>query len=484
MVAKLQWPVTPRHGQAGTAERLAELVEQGLRVLFSAPTGWGKTHAVIAALVGAKALPALWLARSLALGERVAEDAALWKLHAFTAAGRERTCPMAEEMGDAVHDFCKYFKHKCPYARLPPSPPLAADWQELAIRGREGGWCPYYAQDTIPSDIVVQSYYKRSRRLARAVVVDEAHNLLTPEEREYALGRLAEAVAAARERGASEKLVRGLSSLLRYALIKDGDLDVSLFLQESDLDELRKLYFTALEEGDRRLKVLVDLAKAAAVYVEGERVRAYRPPLSLPFRPALFVSATMPPEAATFLQAEVEVRVPWASKPKAVIAEDVTTKYEEYSAEMALRYKKLLIEVAKRCKRVLVFAASERVARDLRAWVQYEECIPPEGWEGVVLLRARGRFSEGVDLEADAVVIAGAPYLPPPVSDKLARAYRVIGHPDPVRAAIDTPMLVATLQCIGRAWRTPERTPYVVLADWRYGRYKSALEDYLDFADA
>ena len=128
----------------------------------------------------------------------MAEDAALWKLHAFTAAGRERTCPLSEEKGDAVHDFCRFFKHKCPYARLPPSPPLAADWRELATKGREEGWCPYYAQDTIPSDIVVQSYYRR-RRPAKAFVVDEAHNLLVPEEREYALGRLAEAVAAARE---------------------------------------------------------------------------------------------------------------------------------------------------------------------------------------------------------------------------------------------------------------------------------------------
>jgi len=480
--AGLQWPVTPRPGQAEAAEELAQLIGQGSRVLFSAPVGWGKTHTVIAALVAAKALPALWLVRSLALGPRIAEDAALWQLVSFVAAGREKACPLGQERGDAIHDYCRYFRHKCPYARLPPSPPLATSWEELVARGEKEGWCPYFAQDLVGADIVVQSYYRR-RRPVRAVIIDEAHNLLTPEEREFTIGRLAEAVAAARELGAGEKLMRGLQRTLRYALIKDGDLDISLFISEEEMDELRKLYFTALEEGDKRLKILMDLTKAAAIYVEGERIRIYRPPFPLPFRPAIFVSATMPPEAARFLQVEAELRIPWAAKPKARVAEDVATKYEEYGADMALRYKKLLIDTAKRYKRVLVFAASERVARDLRAWVTYEECQPSGDWEGILLLKARGRYAEGVDLPADCVVMAGAPYLPPEVSSRLARTYKAAGHPDPVRAAIDMPMLIATLQCLGRAWRDPSKQPpHVVLADWRFTKYRDTLSEYLDFA--
>ncbi|MCC6050084.1 MAG: hypothetical protein LM580_05225 [Thermofilum sp.] len=417
----------------------------------------------------------------MALGARIAEDAALWKLMTFTAAGREKTCPLAEEKGDSIHDFCRYFRHKCPYARLPPTPPLAASWEELVARGEREGWCPYFAQDYVEADIVVQSYYRR-RRPARAIVIDEAHNLLVPEEREFTIGRLAEAVAAARERGASERLQRALAQLLRYALIKDGDLDVNLFVSEEGVDEVRRLHYQALEEGDRRLKVLVDLMRASAVYVEGEKLHLYKPPLSIPHRPALFVSATLPSEAARFLQVDAELRIPWSVKPKAQIVEDVTTKYEEYGADMAHRYKKLLIEVGKQYKRVLVFAASERVARDLRSWVQYEECIPPQDWEGILLARARGRFAEGVDMPADAVVLAGAPFLPPEVSSRLARVYKSAGHPDPVRAAIDAPMLVATLQCLGRAWRSPEKVPYVILADWRYKKYEDALSEYLDFA--
>jgi DNA excision repair protein ERCC-2 len=463
------------------AEELARLIEQGSRVLFSAPVGWGKTHCVLAALVEAKALPALWLVRSLTLGDRVADDAALWRLHTFTAAGRERTCPLAPSLGDAIHEYCRFYRHKCQYAKLPPSPPLAASWEELKERGEKEGWCPYFSQDLITSDIVVQSYWRR-RKPAKALVVDEAHNLLTPEEREVRLSQLAEAVAAAREHGASEKLMRGLQSILRYSLIRDGDLDVSLFISEEGANELRRLYFAALEEGDRRLKILVDLTKASAVYVEGERVRIYRPQLPLPFRPTVFVSATLPHEASAFLQTEVEIRIPWSVKPKARVVEDVSTKYEEYDVDMARKYKKLLIDIGKQYKKILVFAASERVARDLRAWVTYEECAPPDGWEGVLLLKARGRFAEGVDLPADCVVMAGAPYLPPEVSSRLARTYKATGHPDPLKAAIDVPMLIATLQCVGRAWRTPDKTPQVVLADWRYEKYKDALSEYLDFA--
>jgi DNA excision repair protein ERCC-2 len=464
---------------------LAELIERGARVLFSAPTGWGKTHTVLAALLQAKTLPALWLARSLTLGARVAEDAALWKLMTFTAAGREKTCPLAPEMGDSVHDYCIYFRYKCPYARLPPMPPtslIASSWEELKEKGEREKWCPYYAQDHIPADIIVQNYFRRARP-AKAFVIDEAHNLLIPEEREFTIGRLAEAVAAARERGASERLQRALQSMLRYALIKDGDLDVTLFLQESEMDELRKLYFAALEEGDKRLKILVDLTRAAAVYVEGERVRIYKPPLPLPYRPAVFVSATMPKEAASFLGAEVELRIPWSARPKARVVEDVSTKFEEYDSNMALRYKKVIMEVAKQHRRVIVFAASERVARDLRTWAQYEECTPPQDWEGVLLLKARGRFAEGVDLPADCAIMAGAPYLPPEVSSRLARTYKATGHPDPLKAAIDVPMLITTLQCVGRAWRDPQRQPPAVyLADWRYSKYRDALSQYFDLA--
>ena len=432
---------------------------------------------VLAALVSSESLPALWLVRSLAIGTRIREDADRWGLVVFTAAGRERVCPLAREKGDAVHDFCRYFRYKCPYARLPPAVPLVTSWEELANRGEREGWCAYFAQDSVSADIIVQSYWRR-RRPARAAVVDEAHNLLVPEEREYTVGQLAEAVAAARELGASERLQGRLQELLHHALTVAA-AELRYALSDEEREELYRMYFEALEKGDARLKILVDLVRATAVYVEAEKIYVYRPPLSLRLRPTIFVSATMPPEATHFLNVEVELRVPWSVRAKAFIVEGVTTKFEDYSTRMAERYVKLLVRVSKRHKRILVFAASERVAKDLRAWATYEETIPPPGWEGVLLLRARGRYSEGIDLQADAIIIAGAPFLPPEVAASLARALKRAGHPDPVKAAIDMPMIIATLQCVGRAWRDPQKPPTVYLADERFARYRE-LEEYLE----
>ena len=73
--------------------------------------------------------------------------------------------------------------------------------------------------------------------------------------------------------------------------------------------------------------------------------------------------------------------------------------------------------------------------------------------------------------------------MPPEVTDRLARAYRAMGIEDPLRCAIDAPMLVATLQCVGRAWRDPSKPPLVVLADSRYEKYRE-LASYFEIAEA
>ncbi|MCS7103959.1 MAG: hypothetical protein NZ954_00145 [Thermofilaceae archaeon] len=468
----INWPIRPRSGQLEVAEKLAELLSSGARVIFSAPTGWGKTNAIIAALIRSNALPALWLTRSLTLGKRVGEDAALWGLQVFTAGGREKACLQVEKLGDAVHEFCRLFKYKCPYAKLPSKLPIAVSFENLIEIGEKEEWCPYYAQDYVECDILVQSYYRRMK-YSKAFVFDEAHNLLKPREKSYSLSRLVEAVSAAREYSASDKLVRELSSLIRYVSIKDGLLNARLFI--SDLEELRRLIYEALEKGDGRLYPLLEMTSAPA-YIEGNRITVFKPQKFFNVRPAVFVSATLPQQANALLTCDSELRIPLSVKPQAEIVE-LTTKFDEFDSRMVLEYKNLMVNVSKKHRRVIVFAPSERVANELMNWATYCECEPPSDWNGILLLRARGRFSEGVDIPADCVVLAGAPYLPPEISDQIAVLYRRMGVSDPVRSAIDLPMLITTLQCIGRAWRNPFNPPYVVLADRRFQRYD--LSEYL-----
>ena len=474
--------IEPRPGQVEIAEKLADFLVQGKKTLLTAPTGWGKTVVTLAALKAADALPAAWLTRALALGEHIANEAAKMKLFAFVAAGRERTCPLWETLGDAVYDLCRYTRYKCPYARLPAAVPVVADWKEMSKVAKNGGWCAYFAQDFVPCDICVQNYERALRRPVRAYVIDECHNLALPEEKTVTLARLAESVAAIRAY-ASERLRSRLEALVRHILVRDGDLDARLILNEEGIEELKRVYAELLVENPERaaaLRPLITLVNATAAYVEAERISIFRPRRVLKFRPAVLLTATPLPLPT---EVDTEINIEWSVRARGIIVTDVSSKFDEFDSKMALNYKKLLIKLAKKFRRILVFAASERVARELRSWVNYEETTPPPDWEGLLMLRARGRFAEGVNMPAECVIMAGAPYLPPEVSDRLARVYKMQGVENPTRLAIDGSMLAATVQALGRAWREPSKPPLVVLADSRYARYEEQLRKILDIEE-
>ena len=474
--------LAPRAGQLEVTEKLAELIESGKRILFTAPTGWGKTLVVLAALRASEALPAAWLVRALALGEHIAEEAAKMKLFTYIAAGRERTCLLWERLGDATYDLCRYARYKCPYARLPPTSPVVTDWREMTEAAKRGKWCAYFAQEMVPSDLIVQNYERALRRPVRALAVDEAHNLALPEERSILLSRLAESIAYARHY-VSAHCANRLEALIKYVLTKDGDLDVRLLLHEEDIEELKRVYVSFLAENAevaREVRPLISLISAPAVYIEAEKISVFRPRRMLNFRPSILMTATPLPLP---IQLDAEINVNWRMRARSLIVSDVTSKFDEFDSRMALNYKKLLVNLAKKFRRVLVFAASERVARELRSWVNYEEMIPPPDWEGVLMIKARSRFAEGIDLPADAVALLGAPYLPPEVSNRLARIYKTQGIENSVRLAVDGPMIAVTIQSIGRAWRNPARPPLVVLADARFSRYKEELQKMLDIEE-
>jgi len=457
--------ITPRPGQLEAAERIASLLE---RAAFVAPTGFGKTLVVLAALKAAGRLPAVWRVRSLSLGTRVGEDAALLGLRSFTAAGRERACPLAEEKGPDVHEYCRSYRLSCRHFLETDfsRPILAADWRELLdTRG-----CPYYLQERAmeQAHVIVMSYYRRPPRFYRGVVWDEAHNLLAPRETCITASMLREAAAELKTIG-EDRLARWLAEIEPRA---EGPFPV----EEERIIALQAAYRRLLSQGYGRTatgRVYRVLGSEAVYWESGRLCGARLSPVAA--RPnTLFVSATLP--YPQLLGVDEVVEVPWTRKRRVYIAEWLTTRYRDFERYVEA-YAGLLRALKFRLPRVLAFA-TRRVAARLRSHVTLYEpelkAIPTE-WRGVMLLHSRGKFAEGVDIRADAVVVLGAPFLPPYASRRVEAALRRAGLQGDYTSAS---MLSTTLQCIGRATRSKEDNPLIILADRRYERYTGELGKY------
>ncbi len=460
----------PRSGQIEAAETIASLLVEGRSLAFVAPTGFGKTLSVLAALVASGRLPVVWRVRSLTLGLRVGEDAALLGLKSFTAAGREKTCPLAEEKGSDVHEYCRSYRLNCRYfLETDFSKKLvASSWVDLLdVKG-----CPYYLQDRAmeSADIVIQSYYRRSPRFYRAIVWDEAHNLLVPKENCVTVSILREAALELRTIG-EDQLARLLSN------IEPRD-EGTFVIEESTILRLYSAYRKLLAAGYGRTATgrVYRVLGSEAVYWESGRLCGARlsPVIAKPN--TIFMSATLPyPE---LLGVDEVVEVPWVRKRTIYIAGWLTTRYRRFEQYIE-EYGYLLSALKFRLPKVLAFA-TRRVALKLRRHVTYYEPelkIIPSEWNGIMLLHSRGRFAEGVDIRADVVVVLGAPYLPPYASQRVEKALRRAGlQGDYVSAS----MLSTTLQCIGRATRDPSDAPLIILADSRFERYVNELSKYYE----
>jgi len=460
--------VKPRRGQIEAAEAILERLIDNKSVAFIAPTGFGKTLTVLAALKAADRLPTVWRVRSLALGTRISEDASLLSLRSFTAAGREKTCPLAEGKGSDVHEYCRNYRLSCKYFLETDfsRQVTASSWIDLL--GLKG--CPYYLQDKAMegADVVIQSYYRRPPRFYRAVVWDEAHNLLVPKETCVTTSMLMEAAVELKILG-EEDLAGKLASI--------RPLDTgAFFVEERLLFRLYRAYMRMLAKGQGNTVTgkIYRVLSSEAVYWEAGRLCGTR--LSIPWsrHPAIYVSATLVyPE---LLGVDEVVKITWNRKREAVVTAWLSTKYgqlEKYLEE----YGYLLSALKFRFPRVLVFA-TRRVASKLRHKIglyEPEMKALPREWSGIMLLHSRGRFAEGVDIRADAVVMLGAPYLPPYASERVKKALQRAGvEGDYVSAS----MLSTTLQCIGRTTRGLNDDPFIVLADRRYENYASQLSEY------
>uniref|UniRef100_A0A7C4BB36 ATP-dependent helicase C-terminal domain-containing protein n=1 Tax=Thermofilum pendens TaxID=2269 RepID=A0A7C4BB36_THEPE len=437
----------PRPGQVEAAQILATSMLEAAtreRAVFIAPPGFGKTPTVLVALRVSRTLPATWRVRSYMLAHHISEQCAMCELRPEILLGREKVCPLYQRYKHDIHEWCRAARHRC-----------------SLFRART---CPYFFFN-VEADVFI-AHYNRAQLLPTPVTIwDEAHNLLAA--REYCLSM--------------EDVTNALAEMEDPALRET--LDESFFRTSSttieigaDLKEwLYREYLRVLLSRDKPtvLGKLYRLVKHDFIYFEEGRFCGAC--ISLPRR-GLLVSATLP--MAHQIAAAV-LEIPWQRKLRAFIASHLTTRFDEFDDKMAERAKAFLLKLHKKYERILVFATQRVAKRVASIATLYEPESVPADWRGVLLLHTRGRFGEGVDIRADVVVVLGAPYLPPGPNEKLNRAMEQIG----IRNASEITMLNTTLQCVGRATRTPKDDPLIILADYRFKRYEGELSKYFEFTE-
>ncbi|RLG70467.1 MAG: hypothetical protein DRO04_01880 [Candidatus Iainarchaeum archaeon] len=438
-------------------------------------------------------IPCLWLVSRLPIGFRVMEDAELLELATFVAAGREKCC-LADVDREDVHDYCKHFRFRCKYfvkLTYDKIPDYAKSFQELLEIGKELEFCPYYAQEYCfkNKEIIVQSYYRR-KIPALITVYDECHNLLIPRELELKIDSLNDIIVQLKNNCTlvNSSTIKSLVKLKNFAEDFSGVIDIKAFLDEESISELLIARKFLMENNIKsKLGRFLRLLASDVVYSEEGNLIGVRASRIFPGKkPYVMLSGTMLDEIKRAFSIDAEIVIPRKRK-KGYILNWLTTSYKEFE-ENIKAYRKLLflIRLKFKFKKIVVFGTNRVLKRFLDMADYYEEEFIrseiPESWTGTLFLKARGRFAEGVDISADAIVMLGAPYLTPEVIQRLSRTYKRLGFENYWSLATDIPMLITTLQCIGRVTRNPTDEPLIILADSRYRRFKQ-LEKHLELEE-
>ena len=206
MVDLRYFPYTPRKHQVELVEFIQSNLRRGANICIHAPTGFGKTPAVLAALLSeieGSDLRVIWAVRTGNETDRPIEELReitkiVDGLFGLSFRGKRDMCLLAREKGvrdyKAVENLCRLQRDKCPYYRrvralrdLTRRPLLFSDvMREASSRGM----CPYYLQFFLlrEAHLVSLSYNYvlgppgwAIRKLVpfgkSILVVDEAHNL-------------------------------------------------------------------------------------------------------------------------------------------------------------------------------------------------------------------------------------------------------------------------------------------------------------------
>jgi DNA excision repair protein ERCC-2 len=265
-----------RRGQRELAELTYKCIDQGGQLLLEAPTGIGKTAAVLYPALKALATgkhDRLVFVTARTVGRRAAEDTlALFAESAYcgnalSLTARDRVCLSP---GSACHgDDCPYARGY--YEKLPAAMSAALDTpllrrQEVELIAREHAVCPYQlALDLMPwMDVVIADIHyvysltpsvgalMEGQRQRWAILLDEAHNLPDRARGMFSAELAKSAVMQARRtvdapvRRALDKVNRQLLALQREDWSED-DFD-SRDLQPGDLLAALQGFSAAISE--------------------------------------------------------------------------------------------------------------------------------------------------------------------------------------------------------------------------------------------
>ena len=202
------FPYKPRGDQKKVIYKIHRFASEGKRVLFQAPTGYGKTPVILSALLPLAielGIPIIWAVRTGGETDRVIEElveiSSMLDVDVFGLSfrGKRDMCLLARDMGiidhESVSELCKRVKKKCKYfLNLPENPPYFDKpllFSQIFNFSRREGICPYYLQFRLLRDALVVSfsynyvfsdyfYWPIKRFLTYSgafLVIDEAHNI-------------------------------------------------------------------------------------------------------------------------------------------------------------------------------------------------------------------------------------------------------------------------------------------------------------------
>jgi hypothetical protein len=462
----------PREDQREVAERVINALRSNGFAALQAPTGWGKTITALFTIKELKVKPTLWLEPRLATELHVYQHALDMGLKVIATAGREKLCLHGYSNIDFLRGVC----HSCQFNRLIGLSEIidfgnlsALDFGRLREVGESMQLCPYNLQSFLEKyygyDLVI-SHFGRFNKLIKAVrpkliVVDEAHNLSLPaiHRIDARTLRLLLVDKLGFEEGEAIRLIRSPESL--RAVLKEL---------------IDMLIYTASEDNDMRTfieEILNAINAPIWFYDESEDalIGLEIPNISINNTPMIFMSATLPPSLLSSINAVV-VRRGWS------IPVRIDDKYALTLENIEKRKDSIVKHVSKYLEpNTLIYTTLSRedlITSDV-IWedeLTEKNKTPCDYRDGIIALKAFGRFNEGVDLDCfSRLVILGLPLLPPNVMARL-RA-RGVNEDDFV--------VMKTAQLIGRVIRTaekPEKLPEIVLIDRRFRLIENELRNY------